>query len=86
MVRALERRLKRAPRAILRLHALLAAWNDPVAIDDGVREAIEAIDPIVEISGTTVRAVLVAMRVATTERATAPRRARETQRRRAKGA
>jgi hypothetical protein len=78
---AIEQRLTRPPAAVSRLHALLDEWRSPVAIDDAVREAIEAVDPVVEISGTTVRALLLAMRVATTERAAPLRRTRSTQRR-----
>ena len=75
---AIAQQLKRPPPSFQRLHALLEAWRDPVAIDNGVCEAIEAVDPIVEIRGTTVRALLVAMRVATTQRAAALRRTRST--------
>ena len=83
MLASVERRLKRSPPAVQRLHALLDEWRNPVSIDDSVREAIEAVDPIVEISGTTVRALLQAMRVATAERAAPLRAARATQRRKA---
>ena len=75
---SIEQRLTRPSPAIVRLHTLLDAWRDPIAIDNGVHEAIEAVDSVVELNGTTVRALLVAMRVATTGRASALRRTRST--------
>jgi hypothetical protein len=82
LVRAIERRVPRPLPVLARLRQLVEAWDDPLAIDDCVRDAIEAVDPVVHMGGTTARALLAAMRVATTERAAAIRRTRATQRRR----
>ncbi|HEY6460845.1 MAG TPA: hypothetical protein VIY73_11865, partial [Polyangiaceae bacterium] len=57
-------------------------WDQPVAIDDAVRDLIEAVDPVVEVGGHSVRSMLEAMREATGRRAAAQRRTRVTQKRR----
>jgi hypothetical protein len=82
LVQAIERRLKRPPPALYRLIEALATWERPIPIDDAVRDLIEAVDPVVEMGGVSVRSMLEAMASATRERAAAKRRTRETVRRR----
>jgi hypothetical protein len=81
LAREIEERLERPPPALARLVAALGRWDDPVAIDDCVRDLLAAVDPIVEIRGSAVRTMLEGMAAATGKRARAQRRARATARR-----
>jgi len=81
LVAEIERGLERAPAALTRLVAALGQWEDPVAIDDCVRDLLAAVDPVVELRGSRVRTMLEGMAAATGKRARAARRARSTARR-----
>ena len=81
LVYEIEKRLERPPQALYRLVEALGTWDKPVPIDDAVRDLVEAVNPIVEIRGMTVRKMLAAMRAATSHRAEALRRTRVTVRR-----
>jgi hypothetical protein len=82
LVDAIEKRLRRPPAALQRLREALDRWNAPVIVDDAVRELLEAIDPVVEVGGYSVKSMLEAMREATSRRAAAHRRTHTTQKRR----
>lgn len=83
LLKAIERRAIRPPTALVRLRKFVEAWDDPIAIDDAVRDAIDAVDPVVVVGGTSARVLLAAMQVATSERASGLRRTKATTRRRA---
>jgi|SRR5580658_6652904 hypothetical protein len=78
LVQEIEKRLQRPPPPLYRLVEALARWDKPIAIDDAVRDLVEAVDPVVEIRGFSVRTMLEAMRAATSRRAEAQRRTRAT--------
>jgi hypothetical protein len=82
LVAEIEKGLERPPAALGRLVVALGRWDEPVAIDDCVRDLLAAIDPVVELRGSHVRTMLEGMAAATGKRARAERRARATARRR----
>jgi hypothetical protein len=81
LVREIEKCLTRPPQALYRLTEALARWDKPIPIDDAVRDLVEAVDPVVELRGFTVRTMVEAMRLATARRAEDQRRTRATMRR-----
>jgi hypothetical protein len=84
IVCAVERMLARPPVAVRDLGRMLAAMpgRDVVAIDDGVGEAIDAIDPVLEPNGLAARKLLRSLRAGTRRRAASSRMRSATVRRR----
>lgn len=72
------RLLRRLPAALETVRSRIEAWKDPVQIDDGVAELVDAIDPELEPGGKLALEHLEAMRVTTRARAREHRRMRET--------
>lgn len=78
LIGELERELSRAYPALSRLRSAIWAWRDPVAIDDGVGDVLDVIDPVIEPRAAYVVAVLHRIRSVTAAWALAHRRTRVT--------